>query len=112
MEMVGNRVVEDARQHMRLQCNVAVDVETSDHRLISGRMRDIGINSLYFNTDDVQDNFLIEGEKVMVLIHMRRGTNRLMIEIDASVVRIDAIGVAVKFNERLRWWPIFAMFPL
>ncbi len=111
MEMERKRVSVDPREHMRLRCDVQVVVETIDHRLITGRLRDIGINSLYLFTNQEDDNFLIEGEKVSVSVHMHRGENRLTIDMGATVVRLDATGFAVKFKDLLRWWPIFAMYP-
>lgn len=103
--------IKDDRQHLRLHYNADVEIETLDRRYLSGRLRDIGLDSLYMFTKDRQENFLVQGENVKVKVTMRRGHSRLTIDMDARVARVDEKGLALKFSHFLKWWPIFVMFP-
>lgn len=103
--------LQDDRRHLRLHYNAHVELETLDRRYISGKLRDIGLESLYMLTEDRKEDFLVSGEVVKVKVTMRRGKSKLTLDMDAKIVRMDDRGVAVKFNNYLKWWPIFVMFP-
>lgn len=104
-------VVEDERQRCRLNCKAEVQVETIDHRIVQGQMRDICLQSLYLYTDENSDDFLIYGEQVRVKITMRRGRSNLSVELDGIVGRMDEQGFVVRFDQSLKWLPVFVMFP-
>lgn len=101
----------DDRQHLRLHYNANVELETLDRRYLSGKLRDIGLDSLYMFTEDRKEDFLVSGEAVKVKVTMRRGKSKLTLDMDAKIARVDDAGLAVKFNHFLKWWPIFVMFP-
>lgn len=103
--------LQEDRQHLRLHYNADVEVETLDRRFLSGKLRDIGLDSLYMFTQNRRDDFLADGENVKVKVTMRRGQSKLTLDIDARVARLDEEGLALKFNHFLKWWPIFVMFP-
>ena len=104
-------VAEDARERLRVYCDAEVEVVTSDRRVVNGKMRDVGLNSLYLYIDETNQTFLIEGEPVMVKIGMQRDGSNLSIELDGCVSRMDDFGLVVQFSKSLRWWPIFIIFP-
>lgn len=103
--------LKEDRQHLRLHYNADVEVETLDRRFLAGKLRDIGLDSLYMFTRDRKEDFLVDGENVKVKVTMRRGQSKLTLEIDARVARLDENGLALKFSHFLKWWPIFVMFP-
>lgn len=104
-------VVEDERQRCRLSCTGEVQVETIDHRIVQGQMRDIGLQSLYLYTDENSDDFLIYGEQVRVKVTMRWDGSDLSVELNGIVGRMDEQGFVVRFDHALKWWPVFALFP-
>lgn len=104
-------VVEDERERCRLSCNAEVQVETLDHRIVQGQMRDIGLQSLYLYTDENSDDFLIYGEQVRVRVTMHRDGSDLSVEMEGNVGRMDEQGFVVRFDHSLKWWPVFTMFP-
>jgi len=104
-------VVEDERKRCRLTCDAEVLVETIDHRIVQGRMRDIGMQSLYLYTDENSDDFLIYGEQVRVKVTMHREGSDLSVELNGIVGRMDDQGFVVRFDHSLKWWPVFTMFP-
>lgn len=101
----------DDRQHIRLHYNAHVELETLDRKYLSGKLRDIGLNSLYMSTKDRKEDFLVTGEVVKVKVTMRRGKSKLTLDMAAKIVRMDEGGLAVKFDNILKWFPIFVMFP-
>lgn len=103
--------LKEDRQHLRLHYNADVEVETLDRRFLTGKLRDIGLDSLYMFTRDRKDDFLVTGENVKVKVTMRRGQSKLTLDMDARIARLDENGLALKFNHFLKWWPIFVMFP-
>lgn len=109
--MQQRAVERDARQRLRVQCSAQVEVETGDRRVVKGRLRDVGLNSLYLFADESRDAFLIEGESVKVKVAMQRDNSTLTIELEGQVARMDDFGFVVQFARSLRWWPVFIMFP-
>lgn len=109
---IGQAVrIKDERQRLRVNCNARVLVETGDRRVIRGRLRDVGLQSLYLFLDSDSEAFLIYGEKVQVKVTMQRDNSSLTIELDGNVTRMDDSGFVVQFSRSLRWWPVFIMFP-
>lgn len=108
---VLNAIEHDSRQRLRVYCDADVRVSTADKRLVKGKMRDVGLNSLYLYADDTENAFLIEGEPVQVTIGMRREGSKLSIDLDGSVARMDDGGFVVQFTKSMRWWPVFIIFP-
>lgn len=102
---------QERRENMRIHRLADVEVETVDHRVIRGMLRDISLKSLYLNTDEGNSNFLIEGEQVKVRISMRDRTSVLAISVDAGIIRLDDSGFALIFAHSLKWWPIFVTLP-
>lgn len=111
MRMEQASVIKEARQRLRVQCSAGVEVKAGDRRTVRGRMRDVGLQSLYLFTDEENDAFLIQGESVKVKVTMQRDDSTLTIEIDGRVARMDESGFVVQFSRSLRWWPVFIMFP-
>jgi len=103
--------VNDERQRLRVKCSARVLVETGDRRVVRGRLRDVGLQSLYLFWDSDADAFLIYGEKVKVKVTMQRDSSSLTIELDGHVARMDDSGFVVQFSRSLRWWPVFILFP-
>lgn len=103
--------VKDERQRLRVNCSARVHVETRDRRIIRGRLRDVGMESLYLFFDSDSEPFLIYGEKVNVKVTMQRDSSSLTIELDGNVARMDDSGFVVQFSRSLRWWPVFILFP-
>lgn len=101
----------DARQRLRVNCSAQVRVEADDRRVVTGRLRDVGLNSLYLFSDDGDGAFLLEGEKVKVKVAMQRDSSTLTIELEGTIARMDDSGFVVQFTKSLRWWPVFIMFP-
>lgn len=106
-----NAIEQDSRQRLRVYCDADVKVTTGDRRLVKGKMRDVGLNSLYLFADDTDNAFLIEGEPVKVEIAMSREGSNLTIELDGHVARMDDYGFVVQFTKSMRWWPVFIIFP-
>ena len=112
MELERVASYSEERQRLRLNCSANVQVETVDHRLVKGLLRDVGLHSLYLFTNEESDDYLIYGESVKVRVIMRRGDSTLTIELDGYVARMDEFGFVVKFAQSLKWWPVFTMFPV
>ncbi len=102
---------DDSRQRLRVGCNAQVQVQAGDGRTVTGRLRDVGLESLYLFTDKQTETFMIEGDSVQVKVTMQREGSTLTIETDGQIVRMDDTGFAVRFASTLRWWPVFIMFP-
>lgn len=113
--MKGEQVVlvsdSDERQRVRVSYSAMVHVETGDRREIKGKLRDVGLNSLYLVTDKENNNLLIYGEAVSVKITLQGDSSSLTIELEGSIGRMDDSGFVVQFSNSLRWWPVFIMFP-
>lgn len=111
MRMEQVSVPNEARQRLRVPCSAEVEVQTGDRRTVMGRMRDVGLHSLYLFTDKKSDAFIIEGEYVKVKMTMQRDSSTLTIESEGRITRMDESGFVVQFSRSLRWWPVFIMFP-
>lgn len=75
---------------------------------LKGRMRDISIDSVYLHINpvfDIDDNVKVE-------IILFGAASQLIINAQATVVRQDKDGVAMRFQSPLEWWPLFSLFPL
>lgn len=108
---LANSVKNESRERLRVYCDADVKVATADKRLVKGKMRDVGLNSLYLYADDADNAFLIEGEPVRVKIAMTRDGSNLTIELEGRVARMDDNGFVVQFTQSMRWWPVFIIFP-
>ena len=82
-------------------------VECGGKKTIKGMVRDVAIDSLYLHIKPI---FEID-EQVQVEIILLGVDSQLTIKVPAIVVRIDQDGVAMRFFNRLEWWPIFTFFP-
>lgn len=111
MELEHIVSVSDDRERLRLSSNAIVKVETVDRRIVQGQLRDIGMHSLYLFTSGENDEFLIHGEPVKVILKMRSGSSNLIIEVEGNIARMDECGFVVQFKDSLKWWPVFTMFP-
>ncbi|WP_136805572.1 hypothetical protein [Desulfosediminicola flagellatus] len=112
MELEHVVAMSEDRERLRLNSNATVKVETVDRRVVEGQLRDIGMHSLYLFTHEENDDFLIHGEPVKVKVKMRSGSSNLIIEAEGNIARMDAFGFVVQFNDSLKWWPVFTMFPI
>jgi hypothetical protein len=72
-----------------------------------GTVRDISMHSMYLYIEPV---FEI-GERLEIRVNLYGVDSKLTIEFPAEVARIDEDGLAVRFYERLEWWPVFTLFP-
>ena len=102
---------DDERGHLRLHYNADVELETSDGKFYPGRLRDIGLDSLYAFIDGGGGEYPAIGETVKVKVTMVRSKSRLTLDMEAKIVRRDEAGLAMRFDQFLKWWPIFVMFP-
>jgi hypothetical protein len=100
----------EARDRLRLYYSAPIETWGSDRKIISGRLRDIGIESLYLYAEGQETTDLIYGETVSVKIRMESGKSTLTIEFDACVERMDEEGFFLRFTQPLKWWPVFLIF--
>ena len=102
----------DTRERMRLSHNALVEVYSSGQRLVSGYLRDISQEGLYLFANDRLNGDAVRNEPVAVRLTMQHGQSKLSVDVKAVTVRIDALGLAVRFTHPLQWWPVFSLFPV
>jgi hypothetical protein len=103
---------ESRRERLRLHYLAATKITTAGGRVVSGNLRDIGIDSLFTKIEKKQSENLFQGEQVDVAIIVNQGASRLTITTPGTIIRGDDDGVAIIFAEPLKWWPIFSLFPI
>lgn len=72
-----------------------------------GTLRDISINGLFVEMLE----FPVVGCQCLVTLYFEGDYSRLVVEnVNGIVVRSEAEGVAVKFNNRLEWFVLIPLF--
>lgn len=108
----NDREKECRRERLRLRYLAAVKLKTAHGKVIRGNLRDIGIESIFVRVDKRPENVIQIGENVDVVLSVAQGESRLIIGIPGKVIRSDDDGFALIFVEKLKWWPIFSLFPV
>jgi len=100
------------RERLRLHYLAAVELTTAHGKVVRGNLRDIGIESMFAKVEKRHMEFLLLGENVDVALSVSQGKSRLTIGFPGKVIRVDDEGFALIFTEKLKWWPIFSVFPM
>ena len=100
------------RERLRLHYLAAVELTTAQGKVIRGNLRDIGMESLFVKVKNRLVGFFQIGEDVDVALSVSQGKSRLIIGFPGKVIRADDDGFALIFTEKLKWWPIFSVFPV
>ncbi len=95
------------RKRARLDYSAQASVRSPNKGAQHGYVRDIGVESMYVHADPCFDH----DEIVEVEIVLYGYDSQLAIKANASVVRVDEDGVALRFSSPLEWWPLFSLFP-
>lgn len=95
------------RKRVRIDYSAQASVRSSNKGTLHGTVRDIGVESVYIQSDPYFDL----DEIVEIEIVMYGYDSHLAIKANASVVRVDPDGVALRFTSPLEWWPLFSLFP-
>ncbi len=94
------------RKRARIDYSAPASVRSSRKGALHGFVRDIGLESIYVHADP---SFDLE-EIVEVEIILYGYDSQLSIKANASVIRKDHEGVALRFTSPLEWWPLFSLF--
>ena len=100
------------RGRLRLPYIAAVELTTVEGRVIRGNLRDIGLESMFAKVEKRSGGDLQPGDDVNVCLQVTQGQSRLTIGTPGKVVRFDEQGCALIFKEKLKWWPLFSLFPM
>jgi hypothetical protein len=100
------------RERLRLRHLAAVELKTAHGKVIRGNLRDIGIESMFVRVEKKLVGLLQLGENVDIALSVTQGESRLTISFPGKVIRSDDDGFALIFTEKLKWWPIFSLFPV
>ncbi len=95
------------RKRVRVDYSAHASVRSSRKGATHGVVRDIGVESVYIQSDPSFDL----DEIVEVEIVLYGYDSQLSIKASASVARSDSEGVALRFTSPLEWWPLFSLFP-
>lgn len=99
---------EDNRARTRVNYSAHALVKSSTKETVRGKLCDIATDSLYLQIEPI---FEID-EEAKVEIIVLGADSELSIEVSAKVVRKDENGIAFHFISQLKWWPIFALYPI
>ena len=99
---------DDNRSRTRVQYAAHALVKSAKRGTIGGTVRDIAIDTVYLL---ILPAFAID-EQVKLEITLLGHDSRLIIKVEATVIRKDHDGIALRFLSPLEWWPIFTIFPL
>ncbi|MCP3933003.1 MAG: hypothetical protein GY705_28355 [Bacteroidetes bacterium] len=95
------------RKRGRIDYSAQAIMRSSRKGALHGVVRDIGIESIY-----VQADMLFDLDEIVEIEIMMYGyDSQLTIKANASVIRIDQDGIALRFTSQLEWWPLFSLFP-
>lgn len=100
------------RGRLRLPYIAAVELTTVEGRVIRGNLRDIGLESMFAKVEKRSGCDLHPGDDVDVCLQVTQGRSRLTIGTPGKVIRFDEQGCALIFKEKLKWWPLFSLFPM
>lgn len=100
------------RERSRLPYLAAVELITGKGKVIRGNLRDIGIEGMFAKVDKRLRAELHPGEDVTAYLLVTQGKSRLTIGMPGRIIRIDDQGFALIFSEKLKWWPLFSLFPV
>ncbi len=95
------------RKRVRIDYSAQATIRSSQKGAIHGLVRDIGLESIYVQADPLFDL----DEIVEVDITLYGYDSQLTIKANASVIRHDEDGIALRFTSPLEWWPLFSLFP-
>lgn len=92
------KAYKEKRNNSRLVCDERIELRSKDNAITTGRLRDLGVNSLYMYTCDKHADTFTINEALKVKLKMKQGKTSVSVDLLASVVRTDKEGVAVKFT--------------
>lgn len=100
-------IIDERRQRNRVVFETRVNVKSIDETFISeGTSKNIGMGGIYIEIPD----FLGPQTPCDVEIVLNARHSHIILHIKGNVSRIDDKGMAVKFDNDLEWWALFAIY--
>jgi c-di-GMP-binding flagellar brake protein YcgR len=101
------------RKTLRVPYIASVAVKTVHSDVVNGSLRDISLTGMFVKIEEMMlYPWQQRGDMAEVSLSITQGKSRLTISVQGKVVRRDADGLAITFSDRLKWWPIFIIFPM
>ncbi len=107
----SGRVIE-SRKRVRVLHDAKVEMLFEGETVLTGRLRDISQQGLYFILNKEQAQILWPDRLYSVRLSLHSGPSSLAVEADGHVARVDRKGCAVSFTHPLFFWPVFSVFPI
>ena len=100
------------RERLRIRYLATVYVTIAHGDVIRGNLRDISIDGMFVKVEKILQTFPKPEDLIEVALSVVQGKSKLTISISGKIARCDADGFAITFAEKLKWWPVFSLFPI
>lgn len=102
-----NEIIEERRQRKRVLFETKVNIRTADgSKFCNATSRNIGMGGIYLETGDLLDPET--GCEVEIILTAKH--SHIILHIKGEVTRTDGNGLAIRFENDLEWWALFAIY--
>lgn len=97
----------ERRQRNRVIFETRVNVRSEDETFMSeGTSKNIGMGGVYIEIPD----FIGPETTCLVEIILSARHSHISLHVKGDVIRVDGKGMAIKFENDLEWWALFAIY--